>query len=223
MDEPLQYLGPAPATRAPGPAALPASAAVAVGPLLSYSSSFGPASAPTASALAPAHLDSYPLLAVAMATASAIQRSPCLNYFITVNQRPTLSPSSATANHPASTLLKKYTDLGFPAAVGPAWPLDTINSAIYTDPHASTLKPETTAFCQQELLERVQNGFSIILPVDVVMLMFGDHIRISRLESVVQANRKLCLICNYYAVPDDVTPAVNAYTEKSTVPRPPEE
>ena len=145
MNEPIQSIGPNPATTAPAPAALPDSAAVTVRPLLSPASeaagvpcpdstcaksniaSLGPTSATTAPALAPAHLDSDPLLAVAMATASDIQCDPRLNYFLTGKQIPTLSPPRATANHPASPLLKKYAELDFPAAVGPSWPLVTIN------------------------------------------------------------------------------------------------
>ena len=76
-----------------------------------------------------------------MATASTIQRAPCLNSFLAGNQRPTLSPPPATANHPVSLLLKIYVELGCPAYLGQAWPLDTIKSGIATVPHASTLTP----------------------------------------------------------------------------------
>ena len=50
------------------------------------------------------------------------------------------------------------------------------------------------------------------------MLVFGNRVRISRLASVDQANRKPRLICNYSVAPDDVTPVVNASTKKSTAP-----
>ena len=96
--------------------------------------------------------------------------------------------------------------------------METINAAIATVPHASTLTPEATAFCRQELLERAQHGFSIIFLVDMVLLVFGDRIRIFCLAYVNQANRKLRLICNYSLAPDDVTPTVNAPTGKSTSP-----
>ena len=80
VDEPLQYFGPDHATMEPAPVALPASSTVTISPLLSLASdaaavtcpahpcaesnsaSLGPASAPTAPALSPAHLDSDPLL-----------------------------------------------------------------------------------------------------------------------------------------------------------------
>ena len=80
-------------------------------------------------------------------------------------------------NHPALPLLKEYSEIGCPADVGPAWPLNTIISAIATVPHASTLTQKATAFCRQELLEQAQRGFIIILLVDVALLVF--HIRIS--------------------------------------------
>ena len=124
MEKPLQYIDPDPATTAPAPAALPASAVVAVRPIIipaseaaavpypastcteSISDSLGPASAPTTPELAPARLDSDLLLAVIMATALAIQRAPCLNFSLTGKQIPILSPVPATVNHLASPLLK---------------------------------------------------------------------------------------------------------------------
>ena len=136
MEKPLQYIDPDPATTAPAPAALPASAAVAVRPIIipaseaaavpypaspcteSISDSLGPASAPTAPAIAPAHLDSDPLLAVTMSTASTIHRPPFLNSFLAGKQRPTLPPPPATTNHPASPLLKTYVELGCPDSIG---------------------------------------------------------------------------------------------------------
>ena len=110
VDDPLQYFGTTPATTAPAPTAVPDSTAVKIRPLLrpaseatavichaspyaeSKSAYIDPNSAPTAPALFPDHLDSDPFLAVAMATSLAIQRSPCLNSFLTGKQRPTLPP-----------------------------------------------------------------------------------------------------------------------------------
>ena len=96
--------------------------------------------------------------------------------------------------------------------------MDTINSAITTDPHGSTLTPEATDFFRQELLEQAQRGFIIIILVDVALLVFDDRIHISCFASMDQANRKPRLICNSSAAPDDVTPTVNVSTNKSTAP-----
>ena len=237
MEKPPQYPGPAPATTAPVPAALPASAAVAVRPLInlaseaaavlcpaspfteSSSSYLGPGSALTAPDLASIHLESDLLIAVASATASTIQRAPYLNSFLAGNQRPTLSPPPTTANHPASPLLKAYAELCCRAYVVPVWPLNTILGAIATGPNVSTLTLGANGLFQQEMLERTQNGFSIILPVDMALLVFGDRICISCLASVKQANRKSRLICNSSAALDDVTPAVNASTYKYNAPK----
>ena len=165
VEKPPRYLGPAFANTAQGPATFPASATVAVRPLIipaseaeaflypaspcaeSSSVYLGPASALTAPALAPARLYSDLLIAVARATASTIQCAPFLDSFLEVKQRPTLSPPPSTKNHPESPLLKEYSDLGCPADVGPAWTLTTIIAAIANGPHASTLTPEATAFC----------------------------------------------------------------------------
>ena len=219
---------------APVPATLPDSAAVKVLPLISLaceaaavtcpisphaessSAYLGPPSATNATALDSAHLDSDPLLAIAMTTASSIQRAPCINYYLAGKRRQNLYPPPSIENHPASPLLKTYAEIGCPASLGPDWPLDTIKSSIATVAHVSTLKPEATAFCQQELLEQAQRGFRMILPVDVGLLVFGDSICISRLTSVDQANINPRLTCNSSAAPDDFTPAVNTSTNKST-------
>ena len=106
VDEPLQSLGTAPATTAPAPAHAtlpdsatlsPASEAAAVpcpaSPCAeSNIASLGPARAPTAPDLTSSHLESDPLLAVAMSIASDIQHAPCLNCFLTGKQHPTLPP-----------------------------------------------------------------------------------------------------------------------------------
>ena len=64
----------------------------------------------------------------------------------------------------------------------------------------------------------MERGFRIIIPVDVPLLVLGNFIRISCLVSLDQANRKPRLICNYSMAPADVTPVVNASTNKSTSP-----
>ena len=203
LEKPPQYLGPSRATTAPAPDALPASAAVTFRSLISPASeaaafllptspcaeissdSLGPASKLTAPALAPAHLESDLLLTVARDTSSTIQSAPCLNSFLVGKQLPTLSPPPYTVNHLALPMLKEYAELGCPAAVGPAWPLNTNFATIATGPHASTLTPEATAFCRQELLEQAQRGFRIILLVDMALMVFGMSPVKSLLRSIV--------------------------------------
>ena len=94
----------------------------------------------------------------------------------------------------------------------------TIREANTKDPHASTLKPTAISFCWEELLERDQQGFSIILPEDVALEVFGDRIRISCLTSVDQAHRKPRLFYNATAAPNATTPSVNAFADKGSAP-----
>ena len=96
--------------------------------------------------------------------------------------------------------------------------MSSILAAIATGPHSSTLKPEVTSFCRLDLLERVRRGFSIFLTLDDTLAHFGDILRISRLASIDQTNRKPRLICDSSVEPDSVTPAVNASTEMSDNP-----
>ena len=67
-------------------------------------------------------------------------------------------------------------------------------------------------------MERAQFGFSIILPVYVALLAFGDLICISYIASVDQVDIKPRLICNSSAEPDDFIPTINAYTNKYIAP-----
>ena len=51
------------------------------------------------------------------------------------------------------------------------------------------------------------------------IIIFGTAICISRLASVDQINRKPRLICNSSEDPDDITPLVNASTDKALAPK----
>ena len=72
------------------------------------------------------------------------------------------------------------------------------------------------AFCSKEVLNRTQQGFSIILLVTKAIKLFSTVIRISRLALVDQVNRNTRLVCNSSKEPDVATPSVNASTEKVT-------
>ena len=141
-----------------------------------------------------------------METAADIQRDPCLSTFLRGKQHHTLSAPPAGTPNPATALLQEYATQGCPAEVGAPWPLETIPEANATGPHASNLKPAAPSFCQGEILERAERGFSIILPAGIALDTFGDRIRISRLASVDQANRKQQFICNSTADPNGTPP-----------------
>ena len=154
-----------------------------------------------------------------MATAADIQRTPCLDTFLRRKQHHTLSAPPSGTPHPATALIQEYATQGCPAEVGAPWTLTTIQEAIATGPHASTLKPAAISFRQRELLERAERRFSIILPAAVALDIFEYRIRISRLASVNQDNRKLRLICNSTASPNGIIPSINASTDKGSAPR----
>ena len=132
-------------------------------------------------------------------------------------------------------MLSDYASQGFPASVGTPWSMRTIRAAILQGPHVSTRTPEATAFCREELVERVSHGFSILLEEEDAIRIFGTRLRISRLASVPQKNQRNRLICDSTAPPPggdsllppqhrhkfpDLLPTqpVNASTDTSSAP-----
>ena len=122
-------------------------------------------------------------------------------------------------SHPAAALLYSYVTNGFPAKVGPQWPLASIMVGIEKGPHTPATSQQSTTFCRRELLERSQRGFSIILLVSDALHFFGRKIRISWLAYLKQQNRKPHLICNSFKAPDTITQSANDSTDKSTNPQ----
>ena len=57
--------------------------------------------------------------------------------------------------------------------------------------------------------KRVQDGFSIFLPVVDAVRIFGERTKLSRIAAVPQAHRLPHLIVNISAQPDKYTPSVN--------------
>ena len=170
---------------------------------------------PTKQPHQPPHVD--PLVSAARAMGNRFNTGQHTNDIITSIQQPMVTAPTSTF-HPAAELLDTYSKHGFPASVGEQWPMTSILAAIDTGPHASTLTPDSVNFVREELLERTKRGFSIILTMDEALKHFGSRLRISRLASVDQANRKPRLICNSTAAPDSVTPSVNASSDTSLNP-----
>ena len=161
------------------------------------------------------HADS--LVSAARSMGKQFKSSPDVDDIIHVLQQPMVSAPTSTF-HPAAELLASYSKDGFPALVGEKWPMASILSAIKTGPHTSTLTQESVHFVRGELFDRTKRGFSIILTKDDALKYFGNRLRISRLASVDQANRKPRLICNSTAAPDTITPSVNASSDSSSNP-----
>ena len=121
-------------------------------------------------------------------------------------------------SYPAANIMVSYASDSFPGLVGPPWYLTSIVSAIHKGPHTLILTSEATTCVCNELQERVQRSFSIILSVDDALIYFGTRLCNSRLASVDQTNRKPRLVYNFSAVPDSTIPSINAYTDSSTNP-----
>ena len=71
-----------------------------------------------------------------------------------------------------------------------------------------------SGFIKGEMQRRVQDGFSILLPVADVVRIFGVKLKHSRIASVPQANLRLRLILNLLENPNKGTPSVNKTTDR---------
>ena len=147
-----------------------------------------------------------------------LQSAPSVDSVIQSLQQPMVQAPTSTP-HPAADLLNSYATHGFPASIGPPWPMASILAGIATGPHKSTQTTDSALFVRDELLHRAERGFSIILTKDDALKYFGTRLRISRLASVDQKNRKPRLICNSTAAPDDITPSVNASSDATLNPK----
>ena len=64
---------------------------------------------------------------------------------------------------------------------------------------------------------RSQDDFSILLPAEDAVLLFGERLNISRITEVPQLYCQLCFILNLPAQPDKGTPSVNGTTNREIV------
>ena len=112
----------------------------------------------------------------------------CLLTYLRSAQQPTVAAPPRSAAHPTTSLLEDYAYNGFLLEVGPEWSLATILHAIKKGPHSSTIYMESMAFCRGGILERNQQGFSIVLMEEDAIVLFGNAIYIPRLASVDQIN-----------------------------------
>ena len=127
--------------------------------------------------------------------------------------------ATTTTHNPAAVLLDSYSKDSFHALFSERWPTESILTAIDTCPYKSALTKEAVHFFRNELLERTECGFSVILTKADALKYFGNYLQISRLVSINQTNRKPCLICNSTATPDTVTPSINVSFDDSSKPK----
>ena len=65
---------------------------------------------------------------------------------------------------------------------------------------------------------RVQDGFSILLPVAYMVRLFGDNPKLSRIMTVPPEHLRPCLILNMSSQPDEGTSSVNGTTDREFAP-----
>ena len=155
--------------------------------------------------------------------------APDIDTFVKGCQFQTIAAPPSLSHHLDKSLLQSLATSGFLAAVGKPWSLDAIRATIKRGPHTSTCNSASTTFCLKELADRVSQGFSLLLTAETAILLFGRRLRISRLASVPQANKKDRLICDSTASPpsgdsllptsSEDTPAVNVSTDRSVAPQ----
>ena len=73
-------------------------------------------------------------------------------------------------------------------------------------------------FNRGEMQRRFQYGFSILLPTENVVRVFGENIKLSRIAAVPQDHLQPWLVFNISSQPDKVTPSVNGTTDMDTTP-----
>ena len=71
-----------------------------------------------------------------------------------------------------------------------------------------------SGFIKGEMQRRVQDGFSILLPVADAVRIFGVKLKHSRITLVPQANIRLRLILNLLENPNKGTPSVKKTTDR---------
>ena len=75
-----------------------------------------------------------------------------------------------------------------------------------------------SGFIRGEMQRRVQDGFSILLPVADAVRIFVENLKLSYIAEVPQAHIQPRLILNMLAKPNKGTASVNNTTNKEVAP-----
>ena len=59
-----------------------------------------------------------------------------------------------------------------------------------------------TSFVHREIRQREQDGFSILIPEEYTVRVFGDKLKLSCIDDINQEHRRLRLIINPLEKPD---------------------
>ena len=68
------------------------------------------------------------------------------------------------------------------------------------------------------MLQKVQYGFSTLLPTEDEVHMFGENLKLSYIVAVPQVQHQPRLIRNFSAKPDGGMPSVNGTTDRELAP-----
>ena len=129
--------------------------------------------------------------------------------FIASRKRSTLGALPEAAIHLAAPLLQEYAEKGIPVHTDPDWPQRDLESVIVKSPHASACTPKMIAFIRGDLHQRVQDGFSILLPEVYTVRVFRETLKLYCIVAVPQEHRRTCLILNLLTQPGKGTSGVN--------------
>ena len=128
------------------------------------------------------------LAATSKATAREIHRAPFLLAFFASKQRKTLGALREVVGNIEAALLYSYTEEDILHHTGPLWSFCALETAISKGPHASTCTPENFDFIWREMQQKIQDGFSILLPAADTVWMFGAKLNLSCTVAVTQAH-----------------------------------
>ena len=99
----------------------------------------------------------------------------------------------AEVSHMETALIQYYAEECIPVITGPPWSGEALYNDTNNRPHASERTPEMVGFIQGEVQQSVHDGFSILLPVDDVVRIFGERLDLSCISAVPQAHCRLWL------------------------------
>ena len=158
------------------------------------------------------------LSATTKASVREILSAPSFLSFLDSKQRNTLGSLPEEVRNTSAALIKYYVEEGIPDHNGPPWSSQALETAISKGIHTSACTPETTMFIQGEIHRRIKVGFIILLPAAGAVWLFGEKLKLSRIEVVNQAHRCLRLILKLPEKPDKGTPGVNHMTDREAEP-----
>ena len=147
------------------------------------------------------------------ANAEDILQALSLQDFIASKQQVTLGVLPEAVYHPTATPLQSCPEEGISFGTGPPWSRAYLGKTAKNGPHASACAPDMVHFIWWEMHWRVQDGFSILLTAEDAVQVFGEKLKLSRIEAVPLAHCRPRLILSFLSQLDKETPSVNNTTD----------